>query len=142
MQFIEAAVNYSGLNLVLLPEVDTGAVETGLKYVNNDACYPTILVTGQLIEALQSGEYDTDNTTCIITQTGGGCRATNYVAFIRKALNEAGFAHVPCVPCLFRVLRNIPDWSSTRRPSTGPVRASFTEISSCGCSTKHDPTKR
>lgn len=98
MQFVEAAVKYSGFNMVLLPEVDTGAVEAGLKYVNNDACYPSILVTGQLIEALQSGEYDTDNTTCIITQTGGGCRATNYVAFIRKALKDAGFGHVPCVP--------------------------------------------
>ena len=98
LQFVEAALKYSGFNVVLLPEVDKGAVEAGLKYVNNDACYPSILVTGQLINALQSGEYDLDNTTVIITQTGGGCRATNYVAFIRKALRDAGFANVPCVP--------------------------------------------
>ena len=98
LQFVEAALQYSGFRVVLLPEVDKGAVEAGLKYVNNDACYPSILVTGQLINALQSGEYDLDNTTVVITQTGGGCRATNYVAFIRKALRDAGFANVPCVP--------------------------------------------
>lgn len=98
MQFVEAAFRHSGFNVELLPDVDTGAVDAGLKYVNNDACYPTILVTGQLINALQSGKYDVNNTTVLITQTGGGCRATNYVAFIRKALKDAGFPQVPCVP--------------------------------------------
>ena len=98
LQFVEAALRNSGFNVVVLPEVDKGATEAGLKYVNNDACYPSILVTGQLIHALQSGKYDLDNTTCLITQTGGGCRATNYVGFIRKALREAGFEKVPCVP--------------------------------------------
>ncbi len=98
LQFVEAALRYTGFNVELLPEVDKGAVEAGLKYVNNDACYPSILVTGQLIHALQSGKYDLDNTTVVITQTGGGCRATNYVAFIRKALRDAGFEQVPCVP--------------------------------------------
>lgn len=98
LQFVEAALKYSGFNVVLLPDTDKGAVEAGLKYVNNDACYPSILVTGQLIKALESGQYDLDNTTVLITQTGGGCRATNYVAFIRKALKDAGFSKVPCVP--------------------------------------------
>src|SRR5690606_11871029 len=68
-----------------------------LKYVNNDACYPSILVTGQLIEALRSGKYDVNETSVIISQTGGGCRATNYIAFIRKALADAGFGHVPVI---------------------------------------------
>lgn len=98
LQFVETALKTCGFNVVLLPDVDKGAVEAGLKYVNNDACYPSILVTGQLIKALQSGDYDLDNTTVLITQTGGGCRATNYVAFIRKALKDAGFDQVPCVP--------------------------------------------
>lgn len=108
LQFVEAALKYSGFNVVLLPEVDKGAVEAGLKYVNNDACYPSILVTGQLIHALQSGEYDLNNTSVVITQTGGGCRATNYVAFIRKALREAGFGHVPCVPLSVQGFENHP----------------------------------
>ncbi len=108
MNFIESALLSSGLNVVLLPEVDKGAVEEGLKYVNNDACYPSILVTGQMIHALKSGKYDTDNTTVVITQTGGGCRATNYVAFIRKALKDAGFGHVPCVPLSVQGFENHP----------------------------------
>ncbi len=72
-------------------------VETGLKYVNNDACYPSILTTGQFIEALQSGKYDVNKTALIMSQTGGGCRATNYIGFIRKALKDAGFGQVPVI---------------------------------------------
>lgn len=108
LQFVEAAFRNSGFKVELLPDVDKGATEAGLKYVNNDACYPSILVTGQLISALQSGKYDLDNTTCVITQTGGGCRATNYVAFIRKALREAGFEKVPCVPLSVQGFENHP----------------------------------
>ena len=94
---IQEAFKHSGYNLVILPSTDKKAVEIGLKYVNNDACFPSILVTGQIIEALKSGEYDLENTSVIITQTGGGCRATNYIAFIRKALKDAGMAHIPVV---------------------------------------------
>ena len=86
-----------GYNIVVLPSVDTKAVDEGLKYVNNDACYPSIIVVGQLIEALKSGEYDLNNTSVIISQTGGGCRATNYIAFLRKALKEAGFENIPVI---------------------------------------------
>ena len=85
----------NGYNLELLPSVDHGAVDAGLKYVNNDICYPSILVTGQIMEAVLSGRYDTDKLAVIITQTGGGCRATNYISLIRKALKAAGLAHVP-----------------------------------------------
>ena len=94
---LEAAVNASGYNLVLLRDCTNHTVETGLKYVNNDACYPSILVTGQMIEALQSGKYDLNKTALIISQTGGGCRATNYIGFIRKALKDAGFANIPVI---------------------------------------------
>jgi predicted CoA-substrate-specific enzyme activase len=96
-QFLEEAFRASGYNLEILPSVDSEAVEEGLKFVNNDACYPSILVTGQMIRALKSGRYDIYNTSLIITQTGGGCRATNYIGFIRKALKDAGFGHVPVI---------------------------------------------
>lgn len=96
-QFVEEAFRASGYNLVVLPSVDKQAIDEGLKHVNNDACYPSIIVTGQLIEALKSGKYDLNNTSVIISQTGGGCRATNYIGFIRKALRDAGFAHVPVI---------------------------------------------
>lgn len=96
-ELLETAVKSSGYNLVLLRECTNHTVETGLKYVNNDACYPSILVTGQMIEALESGKYDINKTALIISQTGGGCRATNYIAFIRKALKDAGFPNVPVI---------------------------------------------
>lgn len=72
-------------------------IEEGLRYVNNDACYPAIIVIGQLISALKSGKYDLNNVSIGITQTGGGCRATNYIGFLRKAMYESGFKDVPVV---------------------------------------------
>ena len=91
---LEAMLNSEGYKAVYLRDSSEDTVETGLKYVNNDACYPAILVTGQLIHALQSGKYDLENTSVIITQTGGGCRATNYIGLIRKALKDAGYEGV------------------------------------------------
>ncbi len=96
-EFIEAAVGSCGYNVKLLRDCTPHTVETGLKYVNNDACYPSILTTGQFIEALESGEYDVNKTAIVMSQTGGGCRATNYIAFIRKALKDAGFEQVPVI---------------------------------------------
>ena len=96
-ELLESAVKTCGYNVKLLRECTQATVETGLKYVNNDACYPSILVTGQMIEALQSGEYDLNKTALIMSQTGGGCRATNYIGFIRKALKDAGFANIPVI---------------------------------------------
>ena len=93
-----------GYNLELLPSVDHGAVDAGLKYVNNDICYPSILVTGQIMEAVMSGRYDTDKLAVIITQTGGGCRATNYISLIRKALASVGLSHVPVIALSFKDL--------------------------------------
>ena len=86
-----------GYNLELLPSVDHGAVDAGLKFVNNDICYPSVLVTGQIMEAVTSGKYDTDKLAIIVSQTGGGCRATNYIALIRKALNSIGLGHIPVI---------------------------------------------
>ena len=94
-QFVEHAFRLDGFDIKVLPSVDHEAIEYGLKYVNNDACYPSIIVVGQMMKALESGEYDLDRVALIITQTGGGCRATNYIAFIRKALEDAGLDHIP-----------------------------------------------
>jgi predicted nucleotide-binding protein (sugar kinase/HSP70/actin superfamily) len=96
-RIMEEAFRLSGYRLEILPDADRKAVEVGLTYVNNDACYPSILVVGQLMEALTSGRYDPRRTALMITQTGGGCRATNYISFIRKALIDAGFPHVPVI---------------------------------------------
>jgi predicted nucleotide-binding protein (sugar kinase/HSP70/actin superfamily) len=85
-----------GYNIVQLP-TGVGELDYGLKYVNNDACYPSLLVVGQFMKALLSGEYDLDRTALIITQTGGGCRATNYIGFIRRALKKAGMEQIPVI---------------------------------------------
>ncbi|MGL5153202.1 MAG: acyl-CoA dehydratase activase-related protein [Clostridium sp.] len=94
-EIVEEAIKASGYNLEVLPSIDSQAVEEGLKYVNNDACYPSIIVIGQLIHALKSGKYDLNNTSVIISQTGGGCRATNYIGFLKMALREAGYEDIP-----------------------------------------------
>ncbi len=90
-EFLESAMKNSGYKMELLRDCTQHTVETGLKYVNNDACYPSILVTGQMIEALESGKYDLNKTALIMSQTGGGCRATNYIGFIRKAFKDPAF---------------------------------------------------
>jgi predicted CoA-substrate-specific enzyme activase len=96
-RILEAAFKASDYNLEVLPSVDVKAVDEGLRYVNNDACYPSIMVVGQLMEALKSGRYDLKNTSVLISQTGGGCRATNYIAFIRKALKDSKMEHIPVI---------------------------------------------
>ena len=105
-ELLEPAVKASGLNIKML-QADVNdsdyktkcknAVDIGLKYVNNDACYPSLIVVGMMMEAVLSGEYDTDKLAIIMTQTGGGCRASNYVGFIRRALEKAGLGHIPVV---------------------------------------------
>ncbi len=110
---LESAVKSSGYNLKLLRNCTQKTVETGLKYVNNDACYPSILTTGQMIEALQSGEYDLNKTALIMSQTGGGCRATNYIGFIRKALKDAGFENVPVISFNIVGMEKMPGFKIT-----------------------------
>ena len=94
-RILQKAFQSGGYNFVVLDAVDPKAIEAGLKYVNNDACYPSLVVAGQMIAALESGKYDLKKTALIISQTGGGCRATNYIGFIRRALNDAGWGHIP-----------------------------------------------
>ncbi len=96
-EFLQEAFRSHGYDFVILPSDDRSAIDEGLKYVNNDACFPSILVVGQFVEALKSGKYDLDRTALMITQTGGGCRATNYIAFMRKALKDMGLQHIPVI---------------------------------------------
>lgn len=96
-QFFEAALSACGYNLKILEEVPAGAIDTGLRFVNNDACYPAIIVIGQILDAIQSGEYDTSKIAVMISQTGGGCRATNYISYLRKALHDAGYPDIPVI---------------------------------------------
>ena len=96
-EIVQEAIRASGYNLEVLPSIDNNSIDEGLKYVNNDACYPSIIVVGQMIEALKSGKYDVNNTSIIMSQTGGGCRATNYIGFLKLALKEAGFGQVPII---------------------------------------------
>ena len=96
-RLIKRAFESAGYNLVVLDSVDPKAVDAGLRYVNNDACYPSIIVAGQMMAALESGKYDLDHVSLLISQTGGGCRATNYIGFIRRALNDAGWGHIPVI---------------------------------------------
>lgn len=112
-ELLEAAVQSSGYKVELLRECTQKTVETGLKYVNNDACYPSILVTGQMIEALQSGKYDLNRTALIMSQTGGGCRATNYIGFIRKALKDAGFSNIPVISFNIVGMEKMPGFKLT-----------------------------
>lgn len=107
-QFIRPAFEKCGYSLDVLPAHDDGAVDIGLRYVNNDACYPSIIVVGQIMKALQSGQYDLDDTTVLMTQTGGACRATNYIAFIRKALKDAGLEHIPTLAISLQRLETNP----------------------------------
>ncbi|MCR5733213.1 MAG: 2-hydroxyacyl-CoA dehydratase [Lachnospiraceae bacterium] len=94
---LEKAFSACGYNLVVPKNTTRAAIDMGLKYVNNDACYPSMIVTGQVMDAILSGEYDTDHLAVVMTQTGGGCRATNYIAFIRRALKNAGYEHIPVI---------------------------------------------
>ncbi len=95
---IAAAFNASGYHLEVLGKTDNRkTVDVGLKYVNNDACYPSLIVVGQIMEAIQSGRYDLDKTAVLISQTGGGCRASNYIGFIRRALEKAGHPQIPVI---------------------------------------------
>ncbi|MFA9397565.1 MAG: acyl-CoA dehydratase activase-related protein, partial [Clostridiaceae bacterium] len=86
-----------GYNVVILPGVDPGSVDEGVKYVNNDACYPAIITIGQIMKALKSGQYDLNNTAVMMSQTGGGCRASSYVSLIRKALRDTNMEQIPVI---------------------------------------------
>jgi len=95
---VQPALNSCGYHFEVLGTSDNkSSVDTGLKYVNNDACYPSVIVVGQIMEALLSGKYDLNKTAVVISQTCVGCRATNYIGFIRRALQKADMPHIPVI---------------------------------------------
>ncbi len=96
-RMLEPALRAHGYKVDVLNNDGRQAVDVGLKYVNNHACYPSLMVVGQIMDALLSGKYDLNKVAVMITQTGGGCRATNYIGFIRRALQKAGMGHIPVV---------------------------------------------
>ncbi len=112
---VQEAFKADGYNIVLMPALDRDCVDIGLKYVNNDACYPALITVGQLLKALQSGEYDLNNTSVMISQTGGGCRATNYIGFIRRALKKAGMEHIPVISVSASGIEKNPGFKYTKR---------------------------
>lgn len=114
-QFLTDAMAANGYNLEVLSTVDNADMEEGLKYVHNDACYPCILTTGQLISALKSGKYDLNNISLLMSQTGGQCRATNYVSFIRKALKDAGMEQIPVIAISAQGLESHPGLELTAK---------------------------
>ncbi len=107
-ELLEPAFKASGYNLVVLENDNKAAVDAGLKYVNNDACYPSLITVGMFMNAVESGKYDTDRLALIMSQTGGGCRASNYVGFIRRALEKAGYPHIPVISLNLSSLESNP----------------------------------
>ena len=112
-QYLKEVMKDCGYNVELLPDVDTNAVDEGLKYINNDVCYPTIVSLGQIISALKSGKYDLNKTAVFMSQTGGGCRASNYVSLLRKALKDMGEEQIPVVSFNYVGLEKNPGFSIT-----------------------------
>ncbi len=124
-QMLEPAMNSCGYKIVILkndpnePDYKAAcksAVDVGLKYVNNDACYPSLIVVGMMMEALLSGKYDLNKICVLMTQTGGGCRASNYVGFIRRALEKAGLEHIPVISLSVQGLEQNSGFKATPKP--------------------------
>lgn len=105
-RILQKVFTFYGYKSDLLETTGPEIAQTGLKYVHNDTCYPALLVIGQFIQALQSGKYDVHKTALMITQTGGGCRASNYIFLLRKALKKAGFEFVPVISLSFGMEKN------------------------------------
>ena len=112
-ELIEPAIRSEGYNLVVLDNDNRSAIDTGLQYVNNDSCYPSIIVVGQVMEALLSGKYDLEKTAVIMSQTGGGCRASNYIGFIRRALDKAGMGQIPVISLNANGMESTPGFTMT-----------------------------
>ncbi len=112
-ELIEPAFNAAGYKLVIPDVPARTCVDVGLKYVNNDACYPSLIVVGQIMTAITSGEYDLSKTAVLISQTGGGCRASNYIGFIRRALAKIGHPEVPVISINLSGLESNPGFKLT-----------------------------
>ncbi|MFV0343795.1 MAG: acyl-CoA dehydratase activase-related protein [Anaerocolumna sp.] len=120
---LRPALAANGYNVEILGNDNHTAVDVGLKYVNNDACYPSLMVVGQIMDALLSGKYDLNKVAVMITQTGGGCRATNYINFIRRALEKAGMEHIPVISLSATGLEKNPGMKYTPKLLFAAVQA-------------------
>ena len=110
---IEPAIRAFGYHVEVLQNDNRSAIDTGLKFVNNDACYPSLIVVGQIMDALLSGKYDLNRTAIFMSQTGGGCRASNYIGFIRRALERTGMGHIPVISVNANGMETNPGFSIT-----------------------------
>ncbi|MBR6401669.1 MAG: 2-hydroxyacyl-CoA dehydratase [Firmicutes bacterium] len=117
------AFRAAGFNIDVMPAYDRDCVDIGLKYVNNDACYPALIVVGQVLKALQSGKYDLNNVSVLISQTGGGCRASNYIGYIRRALKKAGLEHIPVVSISTQGLEKNPGFKVSPKLAVGLLQS-------------------
>ena len=112
-ELLQPAFRAAGYNLVVLDNDNRTAINAGLKFVNNDACYPSLMVVGQIMDAVMSGKYDMTRTAVLISQTGGGCRASNYIGFIRRALEKAGYKDIPVISINLSGLEKNPGFKFT-----------------------------
>ena len=112
-ELLQPAFRAAGYNLVVLDNDNRTAINAGLKFVNNDACYPSLMVVGQIMDAVMSGKYDMTKTAVLISQTGGGCRASNYIGFIRRALEKAGYPDIPVISINLSGLEKNPGFKFT-----------------------------
>lgn len=117
------AIRAFGYNLEILENDTRSAVDIGLQYVNNDACYPSLIVIGQIMEALLSGKYDLNQTAVLMSQTGGGCRASNYIGFIRRALEKAGMPQIPVISVNANGMETNPGFTFTPALLTKAMQA-------------------
>ena len=122
-ELIEPAIRAFGYKIEVLKNDSKSAVDVGLQYVNNDACYPSLIVIGQIMDALLSGKYDLDHTAVFMSQTGGGCRASNYIGFIRRALEKAGMPQVPVISVNANGMETNPGFSITLPMMTKAMQA-------------------
>ena len=120
---LEPVFRRFGYRVEMLRRATPKAVDTGLRYVNNDACYPSVVMTGQFMEAVESGRYDTDRLALLMTQTGGCCRASNYIGFIRRALDSAGLHHIPVISLNITGMEKDPGFRLPPRAFAAGMRA-------------------
>ncbi len=120
---VEPAIRAFGYKLDILQNDNRSSIDIGLKYVNNDACYPSLIVVGQIMDALLSGKYDLDRTAIFMSQTGGGCRASNYIGFIRRALERSGMGQVPVISVNANNMETNPGFSITLPMLTKAMQA-------------------
>ncbi|MCI9105170.1 MAG: 2-hydroxyglutaryl-CoA dehydratase, partial [Lachnospiraceae bacterium] len=120
---LEPAMRAFGYRMEVLQNDNRSAIDVGLQYVNNDACYPSLIVIGQVMEALLSGKYDLNHTAVLMSQTGGGCRASNYIGFIRRALEKAGISQVPVISVNANGMETNPGFTITPALITKAMQA-------------------